>query len=159
MLFSLFVYFVVYFLCIIHFFIIKEQTCALFEIKFERRRVIRKVIRKGYSIGSRPIIPAVRSSRFKSSANSELTKDLKLESNTDRTRPSRLPRGYTTCIMVSVYIPEWNQPSKQNALINQLIYAIEPAIADSCTNGKPLILIGGDFNGADVSPKPAQTNQ
>ena len=69
-----------------------------------------------------------------------------------RTRPNRLPRGYTTCIIVRVYIPEWNQPSKQNALKHQVICAIEPAIADSSTNGKLLILIGGDVNGADVSP-------
>ena len=108
------------------------------------------LIRKGFSTGSRPINPAVRP--FRPSANSELTKDLKLELNIVRTRPSRLPRGYITCIIVSVYISEWNQPSKQIAFIHKLIYAIEPAIADSSTNGKPLILIGGDFDGADVSP-------
>jgi hypothetical protein len=65
-------------------------------------------------------------------------------------RPARLPRGYSTCIAICVYIPEWT-PNRQAAAILQLRQAIEGPITSCITNNKPLIIISGDFNGADVT--------
>ena len=80
-------------------------------------------------------------------------KDQELEYLIAKMRPKRLPRGYTTCLIVLVYLPHWI-PKVQQALIYQLKAAIEFAVL-KCTKhneGVPLIYVAGDFNGANLNP-------
>ena len=80
-------------------------------------------------------------------------KDQVLEYLIAKMRPKRLPRGYTTCLIVLVYLPHWI-PKVQQALIYQLKAAIEFAVL-KCTKhneGVPLIYVAGDFNGANLNP-------
>jgi hypothetical protein len=74
--------------------------------------------------------------------------DDKIEFQITRVYPKRLPRGYTSCFIVNVYLPEWGP--KQKHLINKLIASIEPPFTKLTSNGIPLIYIVGDFNGANV---------
>ena len=50
----------------------------------------------------------------------------------------RLTRGNTASIIINVYLPEFI-PTKQKALIYQLIGFIKPTIKNLAKNGKPLI--------------------
>jgi hypothetical protein len=77
--------------------------------------------------------------------------DQKLELQIIRAYPSRLPRGYTSCIIINVYLPEFVE-AKQKKLIYQLKNFIEPTVSKLNSNGKPLLFILGDFNGANVQP-------
>ena len=72
-----------------------------------------------------------------------------LELSIARFRPCRLPREFTTVIVACVYIPEYtNDKARQANAVYRLLDAMGKVIAD---NGKPLIYICGDFNGADTT--------
>ncbi len=78
-------------------------------------------------------------------------KDQKLELSIIRLYPDRLPRGYTICLVANVYIPEFID-NKQKQLIYQLKDLIQPVFSKFSTNGKPLLFLMGDFNGANTNP-------
>ena len=65
-------------------------------------------------------------------------------------KPRRLPRGFSTCIVVCAYIAEWDK-SKQVEAIQVLKTAIDNITAHSITDNKPLIIVTGDLNGANTS--------
>ena len=90
--------------------------------------------------------------------NAEGAKKLgKIELTIARTRPPRLPFGYSCCLLVCVYLPEYTA-AKQRSSINQLINAIEDAVINCTSANQPLIYIAGDFNGADVKPVCSRYN-
>ncbi|RNA14462.1 hypothetical protein BpHYR1_027087, partial [Brachionus plicatilis] len=74
-----------------------------------------------------------------------------LEFTITRTRPHRLPRGYSCVLAVAVYIPEFNV-SRLRSSISQLCHALKEPVTKCSSNNKPLIFVAGDFNGADVRP-------
>jgi hypothetical protein len=74
--------------------------------------------------------------------------DDKIEFQITRVFPKRLPRGFTSCFIVNVYLPEWGPTQKH--LISKLIASIEPPFTKLTSNGIPLIYIVGDFNDANV---------
>ena len=75
----------------------------------------------------------------------------KLEIVISRTRPPRLPFGYSCCLLVCVYIPEF-EPNKQRDSVWQLIIALEDIFSNCTGSNLPLTYIAGDFNGADIKP-------
>jgi hypothetical protein len=74
--------------------------------------------------------------------------DDKIEFQITRIYPKRLPRGYTSCFIVNVYLPDWG--NKQKHLINKLINSIEPSLTKLTSNGIPMVFVVGDLNGANV---------
>ena len=70
-----------------------------------------------------------------------------LEFTITRTRPHRLPRGYSCVLAVAVYIPEFNV-SRLRSSISQLCHALEEPVTKCSSNNKPLIYVAG----ADVRP-------
>jgi len=73
-----------------------------------------------------------------------------LETTIARLQPRRLPRGYSTCIVVCAYLPEWSTAGQRTATF-QLTQQIDDTIADIATNNKPLLIIAGDLNGSPTS--------
>lgn len=59
------------------------------------------------------------------------------------------PRGYSSVLAVCVYITEFNSAKRQQAAITIIMSAIEDASKCSSVGSRPLIYIGGDFNGAN----------
>lgn len=80
------------------------------------------------------------------SSNNQQDGRCNLETTTIRFRPQRLPRGYSSCLVSSVYIPPSNN---QSAEINSLCDHLTDSIDSN--SGKPLLLICGDFNKAKAS--------
>ena len=80
------------------------------------------------------------------SKNNQQDGECELETTTIKFRPHRLPRGYSNCLVSSVYIPPANN---QNAEIISLHEHLTDSIDSS--SGKPLLFICGDFNRAKVS--------
>jgi hypothetical protein len=74
-----------------------------------------------------------------------------LELTIAKLQPTRLPREFSTLIAVTAYIPEWATNKQTNAIF-KLIRALEDPIASNTKNGKPLIYVCGDFNGANTKP-------
>ena len=74
-----------------------------------------------------------------------------IEATAVKIKPDRLPRGYSSIIAVSVYIPEWS-PRRQTSAIYQLIEALEPLINNNTNSDPPIIFISGDLNGTNISP-------
>jgi hypothetical protein len=64
----------------------------------------------------------------------------------------QLPRGYSHVLAVCVYLAEFSsEPARQRQAVWKITGAIERAA--TCSQGsKPLIIVAGDFNGANVSP-------
>lgn len=80
------------------------------------------------------------------SKNNQQDEGCNLESTTIRFRPQRLPRGYSNCIVSTLYIP----PAEVNSLCDQLTDSIDSI------SGKPLLYICGDFNKAKTSSVKTQ---
>ena len=76
-----------------------------------------------------------------------------LETTTIRFRPHRLSRGFSNCIISSIYIPPSNN---QIAEINALCYHLTDVV--DAGSGKPLIYVCGDFNKAKTSLIKTQLN-
>ncbi len=72
-------------------------------------------------------------------------------------KPARLPRGCNVCLVICVYIPKWTKARKE-AVIYQLRQAIDIPISKCITDNRPLIMIGVDFNGANISSLCADHN-
>jgi hypothetical protein len=75
----------------------------------------------------------------------------KVEITITKIKPKRLPREYSSIIAICVYVPEFSANKHTNA-IYQLTQVIEQVATNSTQNNQPLLIIAGDFNGADVGP-------
>ena len=94
------------------------------------------VIRKGYANDCVEI----------KSNNNQQDGGSNLETTTIRFRPHRLPRGYVSCLVSSVYIPPSpNQSEEISSLCDHLTDSIDSI------SGKPLLYICGDFNKSKTS--------
>ncbi len=84
----------------------------------------------------------------------QLANDINLEFIIAKARPPRLPRGYPNILICGVYIAEFNDKQRQQQAIAKLISALEEALdSDSGSRSeRPLIVIAGDFNGANIKP-------
>ena len=73
----------------------------------------------------------------------------KVELSIIKLSPKRLPRGYSSCLIICAYIPEW-VVTKQNTSMWQLGKMIENAITSNTNSNKPLVFVAGDLNGVDI---------
>ena len=83
----------------------------------------------------------------------------KLELSIAEFHPTRLPRGFSSCLVFCAYIPEWSGPkvvtkvsARQRSSIFQLSHHIEIVLASNTGVDRPIIFVGGDFNGAVIKP-------
>ena len=75
----------------------------------------------------------------------------KLETTIIKFRPSKLPKGFSCIILISAYIPEWEE-SKQHSSIFQPLHQITEVTFNNKGGNIPLIFLTGDLNGAYINP-------
>ena len=75
----------------------------------------------------------------------------KVELSIVKLYPRRLPRGYSACLIICVYIPEWVK-TKQKTSMWQLGEMIKVAVTSSTNSNKSLIFVAGDLNGVAIGP-------
>ena len=111
------------------------------------------LVKKSYASHCLPIAPTLPPppSWFATSKRANdppLAIDLKIV----KLRPAQLPRGFSSVLAVCVYIAEFSSDKvRQDAAIYQVTFAINAAAKCSSIGIKPLILVAGDFNGANTS--------
>jgi len=111
------------------------------------------LVKKSYARHCLPIAPAYPAppSWF---ATSKRAKDppLAIDLKIVKLRPTQLPRGFSSVLAVCVYIAEFSSDkTRQDAAIYQVTFAISAAAKCSSIGIKPLIIVAGDFNGANTS--------
>jgi hypothetical protein len=111
------------------------------------------LVSKSYATSCLPIPPAypVAPSWFANTARAKdapLAIDLKIA----KLKVSQLPRGYSSVLAACAYIAEFSSDTvRQEAAIYQVAHAIIAASKCSSIGIRPLIIVAGDFNGANTS--------
>ena len=75
----------------------------------------------------------------------------KLETTIIKFRPSKLTKGFSCIIVISAFIPEWEE-SKQRSSIFQLLHQITEVTFNNIGGNIRLIFLVGDLNGAYINP-------
>ena len=85
-------------------------------------------------------------------AKEQQAKPLAIDLKIVKLKISQLPRGYSSVIAACVYLAEFsNDKARQKAAIYQTTHAIASAAKSSSLGTKPLVIVAGDFNGANTS--------
>jgi len=73
-----------------------------------------------------------------------------LETTFARIQPHHLPRSFSTCLVVSAYLPEWSAAGHRSAT-SKLMQDIDEVTTSLKIYSKPLVIIAGDLNGAPTT--------
>ena len=103
------------------------------------------LVKKSYSSKVQTILPTALCS-----SNVFFCDPAPLELSIVRAYPKRLPRGFSSCLIVCAYIPTWSTSSQQKA-IAQLNQAISGPVSQCTVGNRPLIILAGDLNGANTN--------
>jgi hypothetical protein len=72
-----------------------------------------------------------------------------LEFTAIKIKPRRLPRGYSCCLVICVYLPAWIE-SERDLASYHLQHVINEATSKCTSGSKPLIIVAGDLNGLNT---------
>jgi hypothetical protein len=83
----------------------------------------------------------------------ETAKPRPVEIKLVKVKAHQLPRGFSSVLVVCVYLPIFGRnTTQQSAAVWRIVNIVEQSVKCSSIGNRPLIFIGGDFNGADHSP-------